>query len=110
MHLSKPPENLDCPVVLDWGYPMGWLPFVKALHSMGVVAWWFDGDRAATRRRFVLRGTVPMHALEAQMQRITAADKELRDFYGERWLDIVRADGTSRDWEDVYALMFGRSA
>ena len=103
-------RKLDCPVVVDWGYPMGWLPFVKAMHSVGVTAWWLDGDRAVARRRFVLRGTVSIQAPEVQMRGINAADKELRDFYGDRWLDIVRADGTSMDWDDVYTLMFGRSA
>jgi hypothetical protein len=112
----EPPEvfvqallKLNRRVAIDWGFPPEWLPFVKALHAAGVRAWWFDGDRDAARRRFIQRGTVPVQALDVQMRKIEAANLALRDFYGDRWLDIVHSDGTPTPWEDVYNLMFGKS-
>lgn len=104
--LVRAMRGLDRPVALDWGYPLVWLPFVMALHSAGVAAWWFDGDRAAARLRFIQRGTVPVQALDVQMQQIAAAETALRDFYVNRWLDVIRADGTYRSWGEIHDLMF----
>ncbi len=46
-------KSLTEPVVVTWGYPAQLLPIVKAIHSGGVEAWWFDGDRTAARISFL---------------------------------------------------------
>ncbi len=92
---------LHRPVALDWGYPPSSLPFVEALCSAGVDAWWFDGDRAVARRHFIDRGTVTVDALDRQMTNIQAAWPRLAMFYGRRIIHTVDADGKSVDWAEV---------
>lgn len=57
-------------VVLDWGFPPERLDVVREMKREGVEIWWFDGDRAEARKQFVARGTVPVSALDIQMQKI----------------------------------------
>lgn len=101
-------RRLDRDGALDWGYAPPWLPFVTALHDSGVSAWLFDGDRAAARQAFIRRGTVSVEALDVQMQQIAAVEPALRAFYGVRWLDVMRPDGTYIAWDDLHELMFNR--
>jgi hypothetical protein len=42
-------------VVLDWGFPIGSLSWVKELQSCDVKLVWFDGDIARARETFVKR-------------------------------------------------------
>ncbi len=97
---------LGVPVVLDWRFPPKWFPLVRAMHASGISAWWFDGDRDAARRRFIARGTVSVAALDVQMRNIEAAWDTLRDFYGQRTVETIHADGSFVGWLDVFARMF----
>lgn len=101
---------LHQPVALDWGYPTNSLPFVEALCSAGVGAWWFDGDRAAARRHFIERGTVPVDALDRQMANIDAVWPRLAAFYGDRIIHTVDAEGRFVDWTDVLDRIVGKTA
>lgn len=101
---------LHQPVALDWGYPTNSLPFVEALCSAGVDAWWFDGDWAAARRHFIERGTVPVDALDRQMANIQAAWPRLAAFYGGRIIHTVDAEGRFVDWADVLDRIVGKIA
>ncbi len=99
-------RRLNRHVAFDWGYPPVWLPFVMAMHRAGVTTWWFDGDRAAARRRFLKRGTVSVQALDIQMQGIAAVDSDIRTFYGERIVEVIGADGIFTDPDVIYRRMF----
>ena len=92
---------LHRPVALDWGYPPSRLPFVEALCSAGVDAWWFDGDRAAARRNFIDRGTVTVDALDQHMANIQAVWPRLATFYGRRIIHTVDAEGKFVGWAEV---------
>jgi hypothetical protein len=100
-------DRLGAPVVLDWGFPPRFLPLVRSLHDAGVAAWWFDGDRAAARASFVRRGTVPVEALDQQMQRLDAAWPGISEFYGARVVNVVSPGGIYLPPEKISALMFG---
>ncbi len=57
--------------VATWGFvPDAQLGMVKLMRSLGFEWVWLDGDRAAARRVFVARATVPEHLLDVQMQKI----------------------------------------
>lgn len=99
---------LHRPVALDWGYPPRSLPFVEALCSAGVGAWWFDGDRDAARRNFIGRGTVPVGALDRQMANIQAVWPRLAAFYGGRIVHAVDPEGKFVDWADVIDRIVGK--
>lgn len=94
-------------VVLDWGYPPGWLPAVRALHESGVTAWWFDGDREAARRSFLKRGNVSVEALDVQMARIKAVWTDLADFYAGRMIRAVDRNDKYTSAEEIFTMMFG---
>lgn len=92
---------LQRPVAFDWGFPLPFLPLVEALHNAGIIAWWFDGDRAAARAAFVRRATVPVAALDIQMSAIGASQPLLADFYGSRVIQAISADGTFRKPQEI---------
>ncbi len=92
---------LGRPVVIDWGYLPGFLPFVRSLHDVGLTAWWFDGDVAAARSRFVARGTGDVLAFDQQMARIEAARPLITEFYADRIVRTLDAAGQFESWEVV---------
>ncbi len=60
-------------VVISWGFMPGEDDAViKLLIGMGFKMFWFDGDRAAARRTFLKRGTVPEKLFNEQVERIDA--------------------------------------
>ena len=89
------------PVVIDWGYLPGFLPFVRSLHDAGLTAWWFDGDVAAARSRFVERGTGSVSDFDQQMARIEAARPLISEFYADRIVRTLDASGRFERWEVV---------
>ena len=99
-------RGLGCPVIFEMGYPPMCLPIVAALHRAGLTAWWFDGDRAAARCRFIRRNTVSLEALDIQMARIAEAWPLLAEFYGPRILHVLAADGSFTAPEIVFGEMF----
>src|ERR1051326_6760199 len=38
-------EELNQPVVINWGFPVEYLYVVSALRAVGFEAWWIGGDR-----------------------------------------------------------------
>jgi hypothetical protein len=66
-------------VVIDWGFPVGWLPHVRNWIADGVEPWWFDGDRDAARQIFLSRSDHP--ATPADWDRQLAA-------INDHWADI----------------------
>lgn len=64
-------------VVITWGFMPGVDDgTIRRLQEMGFTMVWFDGDRAAARREFLKRGTVPENLLNLQMSRIDSLDLE----------------------------------
>lgn len=58
-------------VIVSWGFLPGKdNAEIKRLQSLGFTLFWMDGNRAAARKAFVKRNTVPLTKLVAQLKRI----------------------------------------
>ena len=87
-------------VVLDWGFPLDFLPWVEELERAGVQCVWLTGDREGLRERFIMRGGIPVHCFDAQVARI-----ELAGLPGNHaWPTVVTLDaaGNAPMWEAVW--------
>ncbi len=95
-------------IVVTWGVPVRFLPFVLQLRNAGFEWFWFDGDRTAARRTFKERGTVPEEALDIQLGEI---DKHLNmDALRLRFLNTFASDGSFRPLDEIAAELLGESA
>lgn len=97
--------KLNKPVVIDWGFSPSCLNVVHALRDAGVQVWWFDGDRAAARRKFIERGTVWVECLDIQMIEIENEWKEIAAVIGANVLNVLDKDGTFLPPEAIYERM-----
>lgn len=95
-------RKLNRPVVIDWGFPPSCLNIVRALQKQGVQVWWFDGDRAAARRKFIERGTVWVECLDIQMIDIESEWKEIAAVIGANVLNVLDKDGMFLSPEAIY--------
>lgn len=96
-------------VVLEWGYPVEFLPRLQAIQRGGVPTWWFDGDRAAARASYIRpRGDaeVTVAAFEKQLAAIERTWPALKEFYEGRIVHTLRADGSFVNPERVMARLF----
>jgi hypothetical protein len=98
------------PVVLDWGFPPGCLPWVLELKSCGVRLVWFQGDvelcRKHYRERNQRRGFSPDFAMidfERQARAINAAG--LPDNHGFEVVQAFDAEGGIRSLKDPESLV-----
>jgi hypothetical protein len=57
-------------IVLDWGFPVSALSWVKELQSCGVKLVWFDGDVARARDVFEQRGGIDLADFDRQIAAI----------------------------------------
>jgi hypothetical protein len=82
---------------------------VRALHDAGLRAWWFDGDRAAARKAFIHRCTVPLDALDIQTPAIERHQQLLDEFYKDRVIWAIESDGTFTPAEVIFERIFGNA-
>jgi hypothetical protein len=54
------------PSVLTWTFPTDMVDFGREMTSFGVVAWWFEADRLASRQRYAARNTVLRNGVYAK--------------------------------------------
>jgi hypothetical protein len=57
-------------IVLDWGFPVAALSWVKELQNCGVKLVWFDGDVARARDVFEQRGGIDLAEFDRQIAAI----------------------------------------
>lgn len=94
--------------VIEWGFrPYEDFQGVEELRKLGVDSWWFDADVQAARDSFRRRGDVPMEAFEIQVANITSRWPEMRDFFGDKIIPALAADGSYLAHEVIHARMFG---
>ena len=97
-------------MVVTWGFPPWpvYMAKVRELHTAGLVAWWFDGDRSAAFESFQLRadhpGTVSDWA--RQLWLIETAWPEIVDLYGDRRIDVIGPGPSYLDPRKIFARMF----
>jgi hypothetical protein len=97
-------------LVVTWGFPpnLFWISKIRALHAVGLVPWWFDGDRDAALDRFLERTGHPgtRQDWNAQMNAIEALWPALENLYGDRVIDAVRPGPAYMDREEIFSRMF----
>ena len=98
------------PVVLDWGFPVIFLPLVDALMKLGVSGWWFDGDRKSTNARYQrAKGSGPSSEslLLKQLGAISSVWPDIQAAFKGRTIDVLTQLGGDRTPEDIWAAMGG---
>lgn len=60
-------------VILDWGFPVSCVPWVRELRDEDVRLVWFDGDVHRAREAFARRGGIDMAVFQEQVWRIQRA-------------------------------------
>lgn len=74
------------PMVVEWGFPVRWLPQLRELLEAGFNCWWFDGNRQATLISWRgAQGKARDHEWQTQVRDIS-----------ECWPDIATAYGPER--------------
>ena len=57
-------------IVLDWGFPVGCVPWVRELLAAGARLIWFDGSALRAREIFFARGGIDIRHFDAQLKAI----------------------------------------
>jgi hypothetical protein len=98
-------------LVITWGFPPDptCIAKIRDLQAAGVDPWWFDGDRDAAFQNFQRRPGHPgtVQDWDRQLQKIEAVWPELVRLYGDRRVEVVRADGSYMDQAEIFSRIFG---
>jgi hypothetical protein len=95
-------------VVIEWGFRVNLLGYVRLLRDAGFDAWWLDGDEEAARHGYMeLRGDSPnvMDAYWAQTNAIETAWPKLESFYGDHVVRTVTSGPTYRPLAEIVSIM-----
>jgi len=95
-------STFKVPVILDWGFPVEFLPVVDRMKSGGVNLWWFDGARSAARELFCQRKTVPVENFDRQVASISAHWDKIAAVFAGRIIKILSPDGSRLSHEVIY--------
>ena len=101
-------RRIGKPVIVDWGFPTSCLPLVRELNELGVMTWWFDGDRKAARELFLQRGDVPVAALDAQLTAIRRDWPTIKRIIGRRVVKNLDKSGQFLAPNLVFRRVVGR--
>jgi hypothetical protein len=94
--------------VLTWGFHTNNLGIVRALKAAGVVLWWFDGDEAAARERFIARGYGSPDDFEAQIKRINDNRGKIEELFRPNILTTLQPDKSSMTFSQIFEALLGR--
>ena len=110
--LDREPYRLDPTTwaprtVLDWGFLLATLPFVRSLVADGVEHWWFDGDRDAAHESFGSRKDHPGNegAWRIQLAAVEEHWDEIAALFAGRIIDVISAGPTYVSNEERLAEM-----
>ncbi len=80
-------------LVLTWGFPPNAVCVTKVgeLHAVGLVPWWFDGDRDAALESYRRRPDYPGTDFfwDRQLRAVEQAWPELGDLFDDRRIDVI---------------------
>lgn len=100
--LGEKVAKLPNPVLLNWGFPMSCLYFVRALQVAGIETWWIRADPALARKAFIERGGIDVKCFDKQMGDIERHSHLLEFVFGDHIVDGLRNDGTQRHPEELW--------
>jgi len=75
---------------------------------VGLVPWWFDGDRDAAFESFQRRRDHPATVSDRtrQLRLIDTAWPEIADLYGDHRIDVIKPGPSYLDPEEIFLRMF----
>ncbi|MBI5821134.1 MAG: hypothetical protein HZA88_19360 [Verrucomicrobia bacterium] len=103
--LTKKIATLSKPVVLNWGFPMCYLYFVRALQVAGIETWWIRADPTLAREAFVKRGKIDVKCFDNQMSDIIRHLLLIEFLFDDHIIGGLNADGSQRHPEVIWNEM-----
>ncbi|MHB8190477.1 MAG: hypothetical protein ACYDHP_08710 [Ferrimicrobium sp.] len=96
-------------VVIDYGFPLGQLEWVRSLIASSVKPWWFDGDRDAALQAFLARRDhlATIAEWNTQLRQIVEHWKELETTFAGRILNVVSPGPVHMPNEQRWELING---
>ena len=101
--------SLGPKVIIEWGFPLQYLPCVRRLRNVGFDCWWFDGDEPTARSYYLERRSGSLAALppyELQTAAIEANWAALERFYKLHIIKTVPGGSRHMPFEMIGSLMF----
>lgn len=95
-------EQLNRPVIVNWGFPTAFLPVVEALKEAGFLVCWFDADKHAAEEAFVRRGDVPLAAFRRQMRDIARDWARIDPVFRPHIIRTLQPDGARMAPSEIY--------
>ena len=96
-------------IILNWGFPPAFLPFITSLRSAGFSLWWFDSDVSAARIAYCEVGRAPM-SFEGQVAKITAAWPEIQHVFVPNIVRVLEADGSRIPPAEIFRIIRGNES
>ena len=97
-------RTIGKPSVLTWTFPTDLVDFTREMTSFGVIAWWFEADRLASRQRYAGRNTVLRNGVYSRgkpdttlfdryVGAVNSNWARIAPIFGERIIRTLGADG-----------------
>ncbi len=92
MQFAAAIRALGRPTVINWGFPVEYLPFIGLLKEAGFTVWWFDADVQAARVEYASAGR-PEHNFDQQVADICTRRPLIEAVFAPNLLHVLGADG-----------------
>jgi len=99
-------RHLGRPILLNWGFPVNWLPLVERLKQNGVVLWWFEADAEHAISEFIRRGDVSLAAFERQMKALADSHEVIEAVFRPNIITTLDDEGRRMEPEEIYRRVF----
>ncbi|MEO5913567.1 MAG: hypothetical protein ABIS50_05005 [Luteolibacter sp.] len=104
-NLARKIAALPKPVVLNWGFPMSYLYFVRALQVAGIETWWIRADPQLARDAFISRGGINVACFDRQIGDINRNIALIELVFGTRIIDGLTTNGEQRHPSELWSEM-----
>jgi hypothetical protein len=101
-------QELTKPVILNWGFPVSYLYFVRALQVAGIDTWWIHAESAPARSAFLKRGGIPLSCFDRQMSEIEKHWFLMELVFEGRIIRGLNDEGSQRLPKDLWQEMKSR--
>lgn len=101
--LARKISTLSNPVILNWGFPLSYMYFVRALQVAGIPAWWIRADPSQARDAFTIRGGINVQCFDKQIGDINRNLLLIELVFGERIIEGLTASGVQRHPSELWS-------